>query len=119
MHSSSILWVLTDAGEQSCVSLSEAKGSGSTDSQWEDFEVPGIQQNQVGIWEGSACECEVLVVDRQLLSFDFLLGINVMKELGDVYLTESGEAHFGNLNRCATILIYESDFSTTFRAKKC
>ena len=46
-----------------------------------------------------AVDIEALVVDKQLLGFDLLLGIDVIKELGGVYLTESGEARFGGLNR--------------------
>ena len=61
-----------------------------------------------------AVEIEVLVVDKQLLGFDLLLGINVIKLLGGVYLTESGEARFGGLDRCAAISINELDFSVTY-----
>ena len=39
------------------------------------------------------------------MGFDLLLGIDVIKELGRVYLTESGKARFGGLNRCAAISI--------------
>ena len=38
---------------------------------------------------------EVLIVDGQLLGFDLLLGIDAIKELGGVHLTELGEAHIG------------------------
>ena len=55
-----------------------------------------------------AVEIEALVVDKQLLGFDFLLGIDAIKLLGGVYLTESG------LNRCAAISINEPDFSVTY-----
>ena len=51
--------------------------------------------------------------DKQLLGFDLLLGINAIKLLGGVYLTESGEARFGGLNSCAAISINEPDFSVT------
>ena len=61
-----------------------------------------------------AVDIEALVVDKQLLGFDLLLGINVIKELSSVYLTESGEAHFGGLNRCAAISIVKPDFSVTY-----
>ena len=59
-------------------------------------------------------DIEALVVDKQLLGFDLLLGIGAIKELGGVYLTESGEAHFEGLNRCAGISIDEPDFSVTY-----
>ena len=55
---------------------------------------------------------EVLVVDRRLLGFDLLLRIDVIKELGGVHLTESGEVHLRNPNRCAAISIDEPNFST-------
>ena len=61
-----------------------------------------------------AVDIEALVVDKQQLGFDLLLGIDATKELGGVYLMESGEAHFGGLNRCAIISIDELDFSVTY-----
>ena len=57
---------------------------------------------------------EALVVDKQLLGFDLLLGIDAIKLLGGVYLKESGEARFGGLNRCTAISINEPDFSMTY-----
>ena len=61
-----------------------------------------------------AVNIEALEVDKQLLGFDLLLGIDAIKELGGVYLTESGETRFGGLNRCAAISIDEPDFSVTY-----
>ena len=61
-----------------------------------------------------AVDFEALVIDKQLLGFDLLLGIDVIEELGGVYLRESGEAHFGGLNRCAAISINEPDFGVTY-----
>ena len=61
-----------------------------------------------------AVDFEALVIDKQLLGFNLLLGINVIKELGGVYLTESGKAHFGCLNRCVAISINEPDFGVTY-----
>ena len=61
-----------------------------------------------------AVNIEALVVDKQLLGFDLLLGIDAIKELGGVYLTESGEVRFEGLNRCAAISIDEPDFSMTY-----
>ena len=57
---------------------------------------------------------KALVVDKQLLGFDLLLGIDAIKLLGGVYLTESGKARFGGLNRCAAISINEPDYSVTY-----
>ena len=61
-----------------------------------------------------AVDIEALVVDKQLLGFDLLLEIDAIKELGGVHQMESGEAHFGGLNRCAAISINEPDFSVTY-----
>ena len=61
-----------------------------------------------------AVDIEALVVDKQLLGFDLLLGIDAIKELGGVYLTEAGEARFGGLNRCAAISVDEPDFSVMY-----
>ena len=61
-----------------------------------------------------AVDIEALVVDKQLLGFDLLLGIDVIMLLSSVYLTESGEARFGGLNRCAVISFDELDFSMTY-----
>ena len=69
---------------------------------------------KVDIGQVPAVDIEALVVDEQLLGFDLLLGIDAIKELGGVYLTESGKARFGGLNRCAAISIDEPDFSVTY-----
>ena len=74
----------------------------------------GYGKIKVEIGQVPAVDIEALVVDKQLLGFNLLLGINVIKELCGVYLTKSGEAHFGGLNRCAAISIDELDFSVTY-----
>ena len=61
-----------------------------------------------------AVDMEALVVDKQLLDFDLLLGIDAIKEHSGVYLMESGEVCFGGLNRRAAISIDEPDFSVTY-----
>ena len=61
-----------------------------------------------------AINIEALVVGKQLLGFDLLLGIDVIKELGGVYLTESSKVRFEGLNRCAAISINELVFSVTY-----
>ena len=48
------------------------------------------------------------------MGFDLLLGIDAIKQLGGVYLTESGEVRFGGLNKCAAISIDEPDYSVTY-----
>ena len=74
----------------------------------------GYGKIKVEVGQVPAVNIEALVVDKQLLGFDLQLGIDAIKELGDVYLTESGEARFGGLNRCAAISIDKPDFSVTY-----
>ena len=74
----------------------------------------GYSRIKVEVGQVPAVDIEALVVDKQLLGFNLLLGINAIKELCGVYLTESGEARFGGLNRCAAISIDELDFSVTY-----
>ena len=64
-----------------------------------------------------AVDIEEFVVDKQLLGCDLLLGIDMIRLLGGVYLTESGEARFGGLNRCSSISIDEPDFSVTYNCR--
>ena len=73
----------------------------------------GYSKIKVEVGQVPAVDIEALAVDKQLLGFNLLLGINAIKELGGVYLTELGEAHFGGLNRCAAISIDELDLSVT------
>ena len=74
----------------------------------------GYRKIKVDVGQVPAVNIEALVVDKQLLGFGQLLGIDAIKELGGAYLTESGEARFGGLNRCAAISIDEQDFSVTY-----
>ena len=74
----------------------------------------GYGKIKVEVGHVPAVDIEVLAVDKQLLGFDLLLGIDAIKELVGVYLTESGEARFWGLNRCAAISIDEPDFSVTY-----
>ena len=69
----------------------------------------GYSKIKVEVGQVPAVDIEALVVDKQLLGFNLLLRIDAIKELGVVYLMESGEAHFGGLN----ISIDEPDFSVT------
>ena len=77
----------------------------------------GYGKIKVEVSQVPAVDIEALVVDKQLLGFDLLLGIDAIKELGGVYLTESGKACFGGLNRCAAISIDEPDFSVTYNRR--
>ena len=74
----------------------------------------GYSKIKVEVGRVPAIDIEALVVDKQLLGLDLLLGIDAIKLLSGVYLTESGEARFGGLNRCAAISIDEPDFSMTY-----
>ena len=74
----------------------------------------GYSKIKVEVGQVPAVDIEALVVDKQLLGFNLLLGIDMIKLLGGVYLIESGKARFGGLNRCAAISIDEPDFSVTY-----
>ena len=69
---------------------------------------------KVEVGQVPAVDTEALVIDKQQLGFDLLLGIDAINELSGVYLTESGEARFGGLNRCAANSIDKPDFSVTY-----
>ena len=74
----------------------------------------GYGRIKVEVGQVPAVDIEALVVDKQLLGFDLLLGIDSIKELNGVYLTESGEARFKGLKRCAAISVNKLDFSMTY-----
>ena len=74
----------------------------------------GYGKIKVEVGHVPAVDIEALVVDKQLLGFDLLLGIDAIKEHGGVYLTESGEVRFGGLHRCAAISIDEPVFGVTY-----
>ena len=59
---------------------------------------------------------DVLIVDSQLLGFDLLLGIDIIKALGGVRIDGRGEAHFSEAGAplCAAIKLEEPDFSAEF-----
>ena len=114
MHGSGGFWMLTDAGEQSRVSTVETEGGGSANGRREGPEVPWVQQIKLGLEQARPVIVEVMLVNGRWLRFDLLLGIDTIKELRGVHLTESGEARFGNPNKCAAISIDKPDFSVTF-----
>ena len=74
----------------------------------------GYGKIKVEVGQVPAVDIEALVVDKELLGFDLLLGINAIKELGGVYLMESGKACLGDLHRCAAISINELNLSVTY-----
>ena len=61
-------------------------------------------------------KADALVMDNQLLAFDMLLGMEIIKILCGVGINQSGEAIFNRTDppACATISIKEPDFSTEF-----
>ena len=74
----------------------------------------GYSKIKVEVGQVPAVDMEALIVDKQLLGFDLLLGIDAIKEFGGVYLTESGELRFGGLNGCVAVSVDEPDFSVTY-----
>lgn len=53
----------------------------------------------------------ILIVDSELLGFNLLLGMDIIKMLGLVHMTELSKFCFSNAPVCASIRIDESDFS--------
>lgn len=53
----------------------------------------------------------ILIVDSELLGFNLLLGMDIIKMLGWVHMTELNKFCFSNAPICAAIKIDESDFS--------
>ena len=111
VHGSGGFQMLTDTVKQSHV-LSVEVGVLTTNRKI--LKCHGYGKIKLGLDGARPVIVEVLLRDEQLLGFDLLLGIDAIKELGGVHLTEFGEACFGNTNRCASISIDEPDFSVTF-----
>ena len=76
----------------------------------------GIGTIMLAINNLNPIRADVLVVDRWLLSFDMLLGMDIIKILGRVSINQSGEAIFNRTDPSAytAIRIKEPDFSAEF-----
>ena len=93
--------VLIDSGcsqmlvSKAVCSFWERKSAGVLTADGRTLNCQGYGKIKVEVGQDPVVDIEALVVDKQLLGFILLLGIDVIKELGGVYLTESGKARFG------------------------
>ena len=67
----------------------------------------------------SPVKANVLVVNSSLLSFDMLLGMDIIRLLGGVRIDQSGNVIFSRTgpHACAAIRMEEPDFSAEFNEK--
>ena len=67
-------------------------------------------------WGKARFSIEALVVGRDLLVFDLLIGLDTIKQLGGVTVTSAGEVTFPQCDRpnCAAITIIEPDFNAEY-----
>lgn len=66
---------------------------------------------------GELIKVIVLIVDKELLGFNMHLGMDIIKKLDRVHITESGKVHFSNIPICAAIRIEKSNFSAELKKK--
>ena len=80
----------------------------------------GIGTVQLGVSNRNPLDIKVLVVDGALLGFDLLLGLDVIKQLGGVIVTSTGDVNFPQSSEpfCAAIRISEPDFCAEYDARK-
>ena len=80
----------------------------------------GVGCVQLDIGSGYPIDVEVLGADRKLLGFDLLLGFDIIKKLGGVYMTRDGMVSFPQLDRpvCAAITIKKLNFHAEFDQNK-
>ena len=67
---------------------------------------------QIGISNGPSVTVQALVVDGDLLGFDLLLGLNAIRQLGGMAMSDTSEVRFPQRKRlmCAAITLDEPDF---------
>ena len=67
----------------------------------------GVGCVQLDVGSGCPIDVEVPVADGKLLVFDLLLGFDIIKKLGGVYMTRDGTVSFPQLDRpvCVAITI--------------
>ena len=75
---------------------------------------------QLDVSSAYPIDVEVLVADGKLLEFDLLLGFDIIKKLGGVYMTRDGTVSFPQLDRpvCAAVAIDKPDFHAEFDQNK-
>ena len=80
----------------------------------------GVGHVQLDVGSGCPINVEVLVADGKLLGFDLLLGFDIIKKLGGVYMARDGTVSFPQLDRpvCVAITINKPDFHAEFDQNK-
>ena len=75
---------------------------------------------QIGIGNGPSVAVRALVVDEDLFGYDLLLGLNAIKQLGGMTMSDTGEVRFPQRERlmCAAITFDEPDFHAEYDEAK-
>ena len=76
----------------------------------------GVGSITLSVTNRNPIKTNVLVVNSKPLIFDLLLGMDVIKKLGDVHIDEEGKAHFAEAAHTlgATIELEQPDFCAEF-----
>ena len=71
---------------------------------------------QIGIGNGPSVAVRALVVDGDLLGYDLQLGLNAIRQLGGMAMSDTGEVRFPQRERlmCAAITLDEPDFHAEY-----
>ena len=80
----------------------------------------GVGRVQLDVGSGCPIDVEVLVTDGKLLGFDLLLGFDIIKKLGGVYMTRDGMVSSSQFDRpvCVAITFDKPDFHAEFDQNK-
>ena len=75
---------------------------------------------QIGIGNGPSVAVQALVVDWDLLGYDLLLGLNAIRQLGGMAMSDTSKVRFPHRERlmCAAITLDEPAFHTKYEAKR-
>lgn len=76
----------------------------------------GVRVVWLGISNRPSVDIETLVVDKELLGFDLLLGLDAIKQLAGMSMTSTGEVKLPQCHKpiCTAITINELDFQAKF-----
>ena len=71
---------------------------------------------QIGIGNGPSVAVRALVIDEDLFGYDLLLGLNAIRKLGGMTMSDTGEVRFPQRERliCAAITLDEPDFHAEY-----
>ena len=80
----------------------------------------GVGRVQLDVGSGGPIDVKVMVADGKLLGLNLLLGFDITKKLGGVYMTRDGTVSFPQLDRpvCTAIAIEKPDFHAEFDQNK-